>query len=70
MSVPTIEERPDLWVMMQDSSMHCRIVGGDTVDARDIAPAYRFSMLYDSSCLVTYLLSEWRLNDRLLPLKG
>ncbi len=68
---PTVDERPDLWAILQDSSAVYLVDfdgSGDTIDANYVTPSYMFSMQYDSMMNVHYLLTEWRHNRSILYL--
>ncbi|MBS1914502.1 MAG: hypothetical protein JST22_21130 [Bacteroidetes bacterium] len=70
---------PALKVCIQDTVCFLRInsyyVGGDTlhphvdtIPERCYAPSHEFTMNYDSTCAITYMFTECRLDDRLWTL--
>lgn len=68
--IPSIHERPDLWVLLQDSSAMYLVSedGHDTTNANDVTPSYTFAMDYDSLGHINYTLTEWRRNGTPLVL--
>lgn len=67
--IPTIEERPDLWVQLQDGS-HLFLVNeaGDTTHPDMVSSAYMFTMSNHPFCETTFIITEWRRNRQLLRL--
>lgn len=65
--IPSPQQRPDLWVMHQDSTYSYLVQGSDTLAPDDYSPSYEYEMAYDS-CHVMYTFTECKRNGHRLTL--
>lgn len=66
--LPSYEEHPELYDMLQDSSIVFLASDGDTLPKGSVSPSYSYVILYDSICATMYMLAEWKRNGKLLYL--